>query len=259
MRLNNKPNQIVTVGASEVQSANTTLSSKHSYTCANAQITRGFTNPPISITECLDKFPNIKVIADAMGVCGGNYWYGPNVEGFCAAISPFYDLLTGITSDECNEITGGTFPPFYSDKDGEVMLGTAWLGCLWGSPMASFSCTCPDIGERFADYLKLRLNVATFWKTPIEVPAQRQEFLDSVQYGERVTISIAGDLSITPGDIVRLKVDNMASMSGPSTSQPGQSVLTRDYYVLSVKNNILNSGSHTTTLEICNIRKNAEV
>jgi hypothetical protein len=256
MRLNNQPNQIITVGASEINLANTTLSSKNSYMCANAEITRGFTKAPASITECLEKFPNIKVIADAMGVCGGNYWYAPasgdtSGKGFCAATTLFYDLLTGITSNECAQIAGAT-----SYAGNEILLGTAWLGCLWGSPMASFSCTCPNIGERFSDYLKLRLNVATFWKTPIEVPPQRQEFLDSIQYGERITMSIAGDLSIFPGDIVRLKVDNMTSMVGPSTSQPGQSILTKDYYVLSVKQNILNSGSHTTTLEICNIRKN---
>lgn len=265
MRLNtSQANQIITVGATEINLANNPLSSHPSYTCANREITRGVTKAPYSLHECYMRFPNIRKIGEAMGVCAGlfvdglyrpsNYWRGPT--GISGSTG-FYDLLLGITSTECEKIVGMTYGGG-SDYDGnelptEPPLGTAWLGCLWGSPMASFSCTCPDVGQRFEDYLKLRLNVATFWNTPIEVPPQRQEFLDSIQYGERATMVVAGDFTIKPGDIVQIKVDNMTSMTPSGT---GTSVLTKDYYVLSVKHTASNSGTHETLLEICDIRKN---
>lgn len=264
MRLNtSQTNQIITVGATEINLANNPLSSQPSYTCANREITRGVTKAPYTLHECYMRFPKIRMMGEAMGVCAGKildndyypskYWRGPT--GISGG-EIFYDLLLGITSSECEKILGMTYGGGF-DVDGnelptEPPLGTAWMGCLWGSPMASFSCTCPDVGERFEDYLKLRLNVATFWNTPIEVPPQRQEFLDSVQYGERATMTVAGNFNIQPGHIVRIKVDNMTSMSNGN----GGSILTKEYYVLSVSHTAYNGGVHETLLEICDIRKN---
>lgn len=260
MQLNNsETKQIVTVGATEINLANNPLSSKHSYMCANREITRGVTKAPYTIQECYIRFPNIRMMGEAMGVCAGvyndnvykpsNYWYGPT--GSIAGLTGFYDLLLGVTSSECEKVLGMTYANYLGIE--YPALGKDWLGCLWGSPMASFSCTCPEIGKRFEDYLKLRLNVATFWNTPVVAPPQRQEFLDSIQYGERIFIVIAGDLNIRPGYIVNLKVDNMSAMS---RQDPGESVLTKDYYVLSVKHDIQNSGVHETLLELCDIRAN---
>lgn len=244
MRLNKlKPSQIVTIGATETNHARTTLSSKDSYGCANAQITRGFTAAPYTLQECFDKFPNVKEIAESMGVTPGGYWVGPkSLTGPSGSTGfKYYDLLTGITSQECEKIAGNSYG-----------LGTAWMGCLWGSPMASFSCTCPDIGSQFLDYLKLRLNVATFWNTTISTPAERNEFLDVLQNGEKISITTVGDFTIKPGMVVELKVDNMSAYP----EYPVESILTKKYYVLSVRHNITNSGVQETTLVLCNIRKN---
>lgn len=251
MRLNLPPNQIITVGASEVQIANTTLSSKNSYMCANAQITRGFTHAPYTIGECLERFPKIKKVADSIGVCAGNYWRAPKgLTGMCGAVFSFYDLLTGITSDECDKIKGMTF----GNPDGSVdpPLGTAWMGCLWGSPMASFSCTCPDVEEKFADYIKLRLNDATFWNTPGTTPVERAEFTDLLQYGEKIEITVAGDFNLKPGRIVELYINNMSAYP----INLGASILSVKYYVLSTKHTISNSGVHETTIVISQIGKN---
>jgi hypothetical protein len=243
MRLNPlKQSQIVTVGASEVNHALTTLSSKHSYMCANAQITRGFTHAPYTIEDCLGRFPQIKEVAKSLGVSGGaSFWIAPDaIFGSTGSTAfAFYDLLTGITSQECLKIGSTAYD-----------LGTAWMGCLWGSPMASFSCTCPDIGPQFLDYLKLRLNVATFWNTPAIVPPQRAEFIDCVENSERVTILVPGDFSVTPGEVVELKVDNMASYS----TEIYPSILSKFYYVLSVKHTIQNSGVHETQLVLSDLR-----
>lgn len=251
MRLNLPPNQIVTVGASEVQIANTTLSSKHSYTCANAQITRGFTHAPYTIGECLERFPNIKTIANSIGVCAGNYWRAPKkLSGMSGSPSAFYDLLTGITSDECDKIKGMTFMNGLGEI--EQPLGTAWMGCLWGSPMSSFSCTCPDVNERFADYLKLRLNDATFWYTPAETPVKRAEFTDLLQHGEKLELTVAGDFNLRPGRVVELYINNMSAYP----IDVGTSILSKKYYVLSVKHIISNSGVHETFMTVSSIDSN---
>ena len=247
MQLNKfEPNQIVTVGATKVNYAQTTVSSKHSYTCANAQITRGFTQSPDTLKECFDRFPQIKDIAIELGVTSGSYWKAPaGTTGACAGNTAFrfYDLLLGVTSDECAKIANSK----------TYGLGTAWMGCLWGSPMASFSCTCPTIGSRFLDYLQLRLNVATFWNTPKHVPPQRSEFIDCIQHGERITILVAGDFNLKPGMVVQLKVDLMSAYPG---NYDAASILTKEYYVLSVKHTITNSGVHETALTICDIKTN---
>lgn len=247
MRLNLKPNQIVTIGATEVNTAATTLSSKGAYVCANAQITRGFTHAPITIKECLDRFPNINEIASSIGVSSGNYWRAPvGITGMCGSTFSFHDLLTGITSNECEKIKGMTF--YLSSTP----LGTAWMGCLWGSPMSSFSCTCPDVGPRFADYLKLRLNDATFWNTPATAPVQRAQFTDIINYGERIELTVAGDFQIKPGRIIELRVNNMSAYP----VDVGDSTLNKKYYVLSVKHTIVNSGVHETFMIVSELKPN---
>lgn len=239
--MSNNPNQIKIIGATQVKYAVNPISSKESYQCANALITRGVTSAPTDLPTCYQKFPQIKDIAENMGVTLCHLWNGPGPGPTTAPV--IFDSLLGITSDECSRVAGLSYG-----------LGADWLGCLWGSPMASFSCTCPTIGKKFADYLKLRLNVATFWNTPISVPPRRSEFVDVLQNSEKVNILIPGNLNVKPGDVVELKVNNM---SGYPSASDISSILSQKYYVLSIKHSYTSSGIHETNLLLSYIRPNA--
>ena len=87
------------------------------------------------------------------------------------------------------------------------VLGEDWLGCVWEDPNSSLSCNCPEVGPRFADYLKYNNTIATFWNTPDYVPlysaAQR-----ALLSGQSIKISVAGDMSIRPGHIIKLEIDS---------------------------------------------------
>lgn len=228
------PAQIRTIGATKLNEA-ITIASKPSYICANSQITKGLSDAPTDLADCYAKFPKIKEIGESLGLTAGGVYYGSGKA--TANVQPM-DLLLNERSQECVEVN--------NPSSG---LGSSWLGCLWGSPEAPFSCTCPEIGENFINYLKLRLNVATFWNTPIETPPRRREFLDSIRYGPKLDIVVGGDLLIKPGDLISVKADNISGYP----YQASGSVLSYIYYVLTVKHTFTNGGVHETLLNVVEI------
>jgi hypothetical protein len=236
-------NHIKTVGASRIQTAENTLSSRDSYTCANAQITRGLTHQPASIWECYNRFPNVEAIGLALGVDPilDYLWYGPTGASADIENGVPYDLLTGVTMEECNQVLD--------------ILDDTWLGCLWGSPEAAFSCNCPDVGEKYGDYLRFRLNDATFWNTPIITPPVRREFLDSLKYGKKINFIIAGDFGVRPGDIVEVSAN---AISGYST-EISPAIISDKYYVASVKHTLTNSGVHETAISALKILESPDL
>jgi hypothetical protein len=241
--------QIKTFGANESKLALYGPNSKPVYTCANSSITRGITSEPITFEECFNKFPSVTKIAQNLGflkgVCAGtsgsvsyNFttWTGATTPS--QSIEQFFRPLDVYLNDspaECNEIQSN--------------LGESWLGCLWGTPSAPFSCTCPDIGPNYANYLKLRLNVATFWNTPKNTPVQRAEFLDALKYGRKGNITVPGDFSLKIGQVVAL---NITGLSGfPYSSSP--SLLNGLYYIVGIKHVVTNTGTHETALALTQI------
>lgn len=240
--------QIKTIGANEIFFAQTTLSSKEEYMCANSSITKGLESPPNTLKECFNRFSNIKEYATYLGVTSDTLWFSPENKNFVPVSDPntgnnfkMMDLLSGVTSSEC-------------DKVNEI-LGADWMGCLFGSPMSSFSCICPDIGSNYDAYLKFRLTVASFWETDVKTPVYRADFLDSIKYSKKLNIIIAGDRSIKPGDIVKLNISNLSSYS----SLAEESILNNTYYVISVKNTFTNSGVHETALNLINFLNSGEL
>lgn len=222
--------QIKTLPATKYQQADGVLNSREIYECANADITRGFTAAPSSLEECLVRFPQIQTIWKEFGV-GHDTFYGATFSGPAGGIGVIKDLYTGITSEECKQINS--------------LLGPEWLGCLWGSPMAPFSCSCPYIGEKFEAYLKLRLNVASFWKTPVKVPVERKAFLDELKYNTKVELTVAGDFKLTPGSIIEILVDHPTRYANDTAEK---SLFSGLYMVLSVKHVFTNGGTHETAL-----------
>lgn len=224
------PNQITTLGSTQVQKSQNIGSAKNAYVCANAEITRGITQQPISITDCYEKFPYIAAIGKSLGITSNMPYFPEPVGTITNSEKLLLDLYTGLNSDESSNI--------------KAILDEEWLGCLWGSPEAPFSSGCPHVGPKYEAYLKHRLNVATFWDTPISTPAQRQEFLDSLKFGPRINFTIAGDSSIRPGDVITVKVDNISGYPYDNY----RSELSKPFYVLSVKNTYTNSGVHETSI-----------
>lgn len=228
-------NQIKIYPYTKAKSALFPLSSRDQYECANAYITRGITGTPSSLENCFDSFPSIKKVAEALGITGSkNLWLGPPSRSENEVKSgQLIDLLTGVTSAECTEIKNS--------------LGNEWLGCLWGTPQAPFSCTCPEVGEKFEAYLKHRLNLATFWKTPKNVPILRQAFLDELKYQTQVEITISGEFNLHPGMLVEIDV---ASLKTKAPNKVESSLFSGIYMVVAVRHVINNGGSHETSLSL---------
>lgn len=246
------PKSITILGSNvlKIQTGNA-VSNRTDYVCANSAITTGKQQAPGDLKECFERYPELKAIADSLGV--GTTYSIPASFGFSGSTS-------GIFSCSINGSTGfgiaggsGGFTLIFNDPDREcvqikTLLGTAWMGCFWPDPMANFSCNCPLYGDMYENYLKYRLSSATFWATPVEVPVYRQQFVESVK--DLVEITVTGDLSQRPGDIVYLKADNLTGLVTEIDSLPIENIKTGYYYVLRTKNVIKNDKTHTTILSL---------
>lgn len=252
------------ISSNNINKAFLPFNSQNEYVCSNADINRGMTSPPLTISECFSRFPSIYSIGQLMGLTTGyslkgvtgttfyTFWTGPGT-GFTgpavelgSKLAP-HSGITGTTggpkssylhdpSKECQEI----YNPTALGRD----LGTGWLGCVWGSPEAPFSCICPEIQPKFEAYLKLRLNVATFWNTPKTAPVKRREFLDELNYGRKIEIVIPGDFNLNLGQVVEISVDGSSGYPYDSVN----SIVNSKYWIVGIKHVITNSGTHETLL-----------
>ena len=235
--------KIVTLGSNVLSTPIGNFGARGEYVCANAQITQGVTSTPASLDDCLTRFPKIAAIAEAVGITGSaSLWSFPGISGPDGFTYPI-DIYLGTASNECMKIESNT------------ELGPDFFGCLWGLPEAPFNCSCPEIGEKFEAYLKLRLNVATFWNTPKATPVKRKEFLDALKYARKLTINIAGDYSIKVGNFVEILANNISGYPYYS----GGSVINGIYWVLGVKHVFTNSGTHETILTLSDILPSTSV
>ena len=229
--------KIVTTGSNITSTPIGNFGARDEYVCANAQITQGITSTPSSLEDCLTRFPKIATIAEAVGITGSaSLWSFPGMCG-SAGLTPPFDIYLGTASNECMKIESNT------------ELGKDFFGCLWGLPEAPFNCTCPEIGEKFEAYLKLRLNVATFWNTPKDAPVKRKEFLDSMTFGRKVTINISGDMSLRCGAMVEVVANNTSGYPYSAGTSPINGM----YWVLGVKHMFTNTGTHETQLALTSI------
>lgn len=240
--------QIVTYPSNYTQDALYPLASRQSYICANAFITRGVCSAPATLDECFNNFAGIRGLATELGFLGA-----------CGACGYVYSLWTGPTGSVSSINTGEPFDVYLDESAAECKkvyegygLGKDWLGCLWATPDAPFSCTCPDIGEKYAAYIKLRLNVATFWNTPKNTPVKRAEFLDTIKYSSKVDVTVAGDFSLKIGQVVQFRGDGASGY--PYSSR--QSILNGYYYIVGIKHVITNSGGHETALSLTKLTEN---
>lgn len=225
-------NQIKVFPYTIAKSALTPINSRQSYECANSEITRGLTGSPASLQDCYNSFPAVATIGAALGISPSNLWYGSTGTPAPKGSLVIRDLLTGITGGECDEVKG--------------TLGQDWLGCLWGTPQSPFSCTCPEVGQNYEAYLKHRLNVATFWKTPVKVPVDRKEFLDGLKYLTKIDLTVAGDFNIRPGYVVEVLVDHPTR----SPINTGASIFSGLYMVIGVKHILNSGGTHETAITV---------
>ena len=249
--------QIYTYGTNQGQEAFYPVISRHTYECANSSITRGVTSTPGSIEECFEKFSTVRDIAEAIGfykaavegttgISGGaagtsgssggfTLWEGPT--GCPPAINRFtstlpVDVYFDTPNEECDKILS--------------KLSDAWLGCLWGTPSAPYSCVCPDVNPKYEAYIKLRLNIASFWNTPVETPVKRTEFIDALKYGSKIDVTIAGDFNLKVGSIVNLRINGISNKPYSDVTP----VSNGSYYITGIKHVITNSGTHESALAL---------
>lgn len=245
--------QIETYASNSPQQSIFGPGSRDVYQCANSSITRGISAPPETLNQCFDEYYSVLKIAQGLGFVTGftgasgasaatygyNLWQGASTPA--KSIEEIFkpiDIYLNDPPNECEEVTS--------------ILGLDWLGCLWGTPSTAFSCTCPDVGPNYHNYLKLRLNVATFWNTPKSAPVKRQEFLDAIKYGKKADVTVAGDFNLKIGQVVSLNVNAVSGYPYSSTN----SVLNEEYYIIGVKHVITNSGGHETYLSLSKIPEN---
>jgi hypothetical protein len=246
--------QIKTAGSNQFQSALYSVLSKDYYECANSSITRGVTNAPSSLDDCFTRFPGVQEIASSIGFytqtsgssggSGGSGASGSNYTLWTGASVPTVNLLNSFTpvdvlldkpAEECNQVVND--------------LGLDWLGCLWGTPEAPYSCTCPDLGPKYEAYIKHRLNIASFWNTPVETPVKRAEFVDALQYGRKINVTVAGDFNLKVGQVMYVRLNGI---SGYPYSKDN-SVMNGLYYIMGIKHVFTSSGTHETALSLSNI------
>lgn len=240
----------------KLQSGNA-LANRSEYICANSEIVSNNVPAPFSLTECFERFPNVKRIAQLIGVTA-QFTYPVGAGGLSGSTTGVC-LCPLAEEEEQNDndtpprgFTGIILGLTAQSKEFEKvidLLGEEWLGCFWADPYAIFSSNCPDIGPMYEVYLQYRLGSGTFWYTPINAPLKRQQFVESIR--DMVDITVGGNLSQRPGDIVYIKVDDATGLvSNNSDRLPGQSIKTGYYYILRAKNVIKNDGAHTTTLSL---------
>jgi hypothetical protein len=245
--------QIYTYGNNQSQSGFYPVISRDAYECANSSITRGVTSTPATIEDCLQSFPSVREIAESIGFYKGAVAGTSGSSGSSGGVS-LWEGPTGCPP-AINRLTSSLPVDIYFDTSNEECdkinstLGGAWLGCLWGTPSAPYSCICPDVNPNYEAYIKLRLNVASFWNTPVETPVKRAEFLDAIKYGRKVDVTIAGDFTIKVGQLANLRINGISGFPYASTN----SVLNTTYYVTGIKHVITNSGTHETALSLTQI------
>jgi len=231
--------QIVTYGTNEAKTSLYSVTSRDVYDCANGYITQGVCAAPGSVDECFNTYPQIKDIAAAVGFynpalygpSGYTLWLGNPGGSFGGGL----DLYFNTTTEETNLVA--------------KLLGTDWIGCLWGTPNAAYSSNCPNIGPKYEAYIKHRLNNASFWNTPVQTPVQRAEFVDALQYGRKVDVTIAGDFSLKLGEVINLNANAMSGYPYDLTS----SYMNGIYYITGIKHVVTNSGTHETALALSQI------
>ena len=118
-----------------------------------------------------------------------------------------------------------------------------------GTPSAPYSCTCPEVRPNYEAYIKHRLNVASFWNTPVETPVKRAEFLDAMQYGRKIDVTIAGDFNLKVGQVVKLRLNGISGYPYSSSN----SFLNGLFYIIALKHVVTNSGTHETALSLTTI------
>jgi hypothetical protein len=244
-------NQIVTIGSNQSQAAIYPVLNKSSYECANAHLTRGTTMIPWGLDDCFNSFPGIQDIASAIG------FYTGSGSGSCGGSGGGggYDLWNGTGNPtDLNTFTAQDvyFDTPTTECDSVVnhpSLGTEWLGCLWGTPEAPYSCSCPDLAPKYEAYIKHRLNIASFWNTPVETPVKRAEFVDALQYGRKINVTVAGDFNLKVGQVMYVRLNGI---SGYPYSQDN-SVMNDLYYIMGIKHVFTSSGTHETGLSLSKI------
>jgi hypothetical protein len=91
------------------------------------------------------------------------------------------------------------------------------------------------------------LNDASFWDTPVETPVKRTEFVDSLQYANKIDITVAGDFKLKVGQVVNV------SVAGTSLYPKAGSYLNGAYYIVGIKHVINNSGTHESALSLSQV------
>ena len=185
---------------------------------------------------------------------GGNDSFKTSEEEAIEALESAYEDTGGYTMDEPSSSYLNSLLKASSECDAiEGELGSTWLGCDWNDPNSPMSCDCPCVGKDYKKYLRYNTSVATFWDTPAYVPLISSAQKESLQF-QKIGITLYGDLSIRPGDIIDLdlmdvphgfeEIDNIARKYGIITPIERNAKFHGKWMVSSVKHKMYGVSYH---------------
>lgn len=121
------------------------------------------------------------------------------------------------------------------DKIKEV-LGEKYLGCEWNRSDAQDSCDCPNIGEKYHEWLEYTRTYATFWNTPVKTPLLRNAQM-SLMTAQMIIVSVLGDLAIRPGAIV--EINSKTLPEGKDKKYSGKWIVSTIAHAISQRNHFM--------------------
>lgn len=80
-------------------------------------------------------------------------------------------------------------------------LGNEWLGCEWSNPNSPHSCNCPEVGDKYLDYLNYNRTYATFWSTPPKTMLLRTSQI-GLLFSNTLQITIPRNDKIKVGNLI---------------------------------------------------------
>ena len=112
----------------------------------------------------------------------------------------------------------------------EEELGPEYLGCEYSNPNSTCSCNCPELGEKFQEYLAYTRTYATFWETPFEVPLVRTA-QNSQLLSQRLRIKVNFNANVKVGSLVALINEN----DNPSKTEDEYKAISGSWMVSSIQ------------------------
>ena len=117
----------------------------------------------------------------------------------------------------------------------ETHLGKQYLGCVWNEPKHPCSCSCPEQGTFFGNYLAYTRTYSTFWETPHAAPLYRIAQMGQLK-ANTITVTVGAlTKELKLGELIEVVNPNRMKGSEPRKTS-GLWLITEIEYTFEAKN-----------------------